>query len=342
MARDFYGILGVGKQATDEEIKKAYRKCAIKWHPDRHSTSSDEKKQEAEVRFKELAEAYEALSDPDKRALYDQYGEEGLKRGGGLPTAGATSGFPAGGFKTGEGGRFVYGGGLGGGMSNARAAEVFASFFGNSSPFSGGDSSDEWGMGGLGGLGGLGIRSGLGSLGGLGDRCVPPRSKERADRLPHGALVKLVDLSSSSAFNGSVGTIECFDQLKQRYVVALQGGHSLAVRPDNVRQIIAQPRVVGTSQQRLNGKVAASATFDTASKRYRVEGIDGATIALKPANVVLPQRMRVIIDGVQSKPHLNGEKGSIVSVDETSERYVVQTLNNEKLKLRYGAVAAAC
>lgn len=71
--RDYYEVLGVSKGASDEEIKKAYRKTALKYHPDRNP---DDKS--AEEKFKEAAEAYDVLSDPDKRARYDQYGHAGV------------------------------------------------------------------------------------------------------------------------------------------------------------------------------------------------------------------------------------------------------------------------
>ena len=67
--RDYYEVLGVNKNATDDELKKAYRKMAIKYHPDRQQGKSDAEKKEAEEKFKEAAEAYDVLSDPNKRAL---------------------------------------------------------------------------------------------------------------------------------------------------------------------------------------------------------------------------------------------------------------------------------
>ncbi|KAL5053919.1 hypothetical protein RYX36_034601 [Vicia faba] len=69
MSVDYYKILQVDKNAKDEELKKAYRKPAKKWHPDKNPTN----KKDAEAKFKQISEAYEVLSDPEKRAIYDQY-----------------------------------------------------------------------------------------------------------------------------------------------------------------------------------------------------------------------------------------------------------------------------
>src|SRR5512133_4179378 len=72
--RDYYEQLGVSRDAPTEEIRKAYRKLALKFHPDRNKGS-----REAEQRFKEVTEAYSVLSDSDKRSRYDQFGHEGLE-----------------------------------------------------------------------------------------------------------------------------------------------------------------------------------------------------------------------------------------------------------------------
>jgi molecular chaperone DnaJ len=75
---DYYSVLGVANTAPDDEIKKAYRKLAMQFHPDRNNGS-----QEAEEKFKEITEAYDVLRDPNKRAAYDRYGEAGLRGGAG-------------------------------------------------------------------------------------------------------------------------------------------------------------------------------------------------------------------------------------------------------------------
>eukprot|EP00249_Psilotum_nudum_P015522 c25374_g1_i1 orf=147-1397(+) len=97
----FYSILGVPKNASTDELKRAYRKAAIKNHPDK---GGDPEK------FKELAQAYEVLSDPEKRELYDQYGEDALKEG------------------------------MAGGGASHNPFDIFESFFGGASPFGGGSS----------------------------------------------------------------------------------------------------------------------------------------------------------------------------------------------------------
>lgn len=73
MGKDYYKILQVARGASDEDIKKAYRKLALKYHPDKNQAP------EAEEKFKEVAEAYEVLSDKKKRETYDRFGEDGLK-----------------------------------------------------------------------------------------------------------------------------------------------------------------------------------------------------------------------------------------------------------------------
>ncbi|KAH8351574.1 dnaJ protein homolog 1 [Drosophila kikkawai] len=110
MGKDFYKILGIDKKATDDEIKKAYRKLALKYHPDKN------KSPQAEERFKEIAEAYEVLSDKKKRDIFDKYGEDGLK--GGTPGPDGHS----------QPGAYSY-------QFHGDPRATFAQFFGSSDPF---------------------------------------------------------------------------------------------------------------------------------------------------------------------------------------------------------------
>lgn len=118
--KDFYATLGIARGATPEEIKKAYRKKALECHPDRNP--GDPK---AEAAFKQVSEAYEVLSDDNRRRVYDQYGEEGL-RGAGMGGGGG-GGFP-GGFSSMEEALRTFMGAFGGRGSGSES--VFESFFG--------------------------------------------------------------------------------------------------------------------------------------------------------------------------------------------------------------------
>ena len=116
--RDYYEVLGVGKNATDEELKKAFRKLAKQYHPD----ANPDNKEEAEAKFKEVNEAYEILSDKQKRQMYDQFGFDGPQ-----------------GFGGNQGGYYSYGSGFDGfgGFSDfgdfGDLGDIFSSFFGGGS-----------------------------------------------------------------------------------------------------------------------------------------------------------------------------------------------------------------
>jgi len=112
--KDFYEILGVSRTATDEEIKRAYKKLALKWHPDKNQNN----KEEAEQKFKEISEAYAILSDKQKKARYNQFGDSDFDMEGMHDT-----------------------------FSFADASEIFKRFFGGRDPFAGFDDDDAFGDG---------------------------------------------------------------------------------------------------------------------------------------------------------------------------------------------------
>jgi DnaJ-class molecular chaperone len=131
-SKDYYQILGVTKSASTDEIKKAYRKLALQFHPDRN------KGKDADTKFKEITKAYEVLSDPQKKQTYDQFGHAAFEQGAGQGPFGGAGG-PFGGA---QGGPFSYtystggDGGAGfdfGGFNDP--FEIFEQFFGGASPF---------------------------------------------------------------------------------------------------------------------------------------------------------------------------------------------------------------
>jgi len=157
MGKDYYAILGVSRDANETELKAAYKKLALKWHPDRNLNN----KEEAEAKFKEIAEAYEVLNDTKKRQIYDQVGEEGLKGGMGGGGADFHGSNPFDVFN------MFFGGGMGGmgGMGNME--DIFGSMGGagmrgNAGNFKFPTSGGFPGFGGP-GFGGPGFGNGYGS-----------------------------------------------------------------------------------------------------------------------------------------------------------------------------------
>jgi len=168
MAKDFYALLGLkNRNPSADELKSAYKKAAMKHHPDRNPKDRDA----AEKRFKSVAEAYAVLSDPQKKQVYDVYGEEGLKQGPPPPSQSSQGGFPGGfaqeGFPGGT--QFVFrssGSGDGSGLGGIDPHDLFAQFFGGSDAgftggFGGADGVRSFNIGDLGGMAGMGGMGGI-------------------------------------------------------------------------------------------------------------------------------------------------------------------------------------
>uniref|UniRef100_A0A182M652 J domain-containing protein n=1 Tax=Anopheles culicifacies TaxID=139723 RepID=A0A182M652_9DIPT len=309
MGKDFYKILGVSKSASDDEIKKAYRKLALKYHPDKN------KSPQAEERFKEVAEAYEVLSDKKKRDIYDQYGEEGLKGGaGGMPGAG------------GQGGQFQY-------NFHGDPRATFAQFFGTSDPFSvffgtdgGGNifhqemDGDPFGFDGRGSVGGFpggAFRSQSFNVHGS------PQRKQKLQDPPieHDLYVSLEDVNAG-----------CQKKMKISKMVMGQDGS--ARKEEKILNINVKPGwKAGTKitfpreGDQIPGKVPADIVFiirDKPHPHFKREGSDikyTAKVSLRQA----------LCGTVVNVPTLSGETLTISTVGEVVKPHTVKRLQHRGL-----------
>lgn len=331
---DYFRVLGLARSATAADVKKAYRKLAVKWHPDKNPGNA-----QAEENFKRVAEAYEVLSDTTKRSDYERFGKAGCD--GSVPD-GAGGGSPGGGFPAdfGSGGGGGRGGWqqagsrspFGGGMDHAE--DLFASFFSDSGedPFAalfGGSGSGGGGMN----MGMNGMRMGMemgmnGMETGMGGR----RSRKRPRTAPPpppgipsvGARLVVEGLRSAPGMNGAEVTVAGYVAARGRVTVELEDGSVVGLKPANLRQLVGGARVEGLeSRPELNGRKARLRPFDPAAGRY-VAVVRGKSVALRPKNVVLPTGTCVEVTGLRSQPQLNGSRGTVDGRDDETGRYIVR------------------
>tara|TARA_B100000795_G_C22728872_1_gene410563 strand:+ start:72 stop:1046 length:975 start_codon:yes stop_codon:yes gene_type:complete len=314
---DPYVSLGVARSATDKDIKKAYRKMALKYHPDR--SGGDENK------FKEVSASYEILSDPQKKKEYDMYG----------------------GSSSGSGGASPFGGGGGGGFSGfgggGNSRDIFKAFFGDEDPFSsmfgGGGGNGGGGFSSFGGGGGgmppemKMMFGGMSGMSGFGQ----PQSRAPID--PEGAIKKntmvyISQLQSASQHNGKTGKVLKFDEAKERYTIEIDDGSvRLALKQNNLTQIINVTVVDIESRPEFNGQQGTIRGWQTETGRYAVQLSSGQAMGLLPSKVQLPIGTRVTLQGLNSREK-NGVRGEIKQYDTTVGRYIVRTFDGQALKVK--------
>mmetsp|Transcript_26132 Transcript_26132/g.54887 ORF Transcript_26132/g.54887 Transcript_26132/m.54887 type:complete len:320 (-) Transcript_26132:206-1165(-) len=318
MKEDLYQTLGVGAAASPVELRKAYRKLAMKYHPDKHRESSEALRSAAERQFKDITQAYEVLSRPETRRAYDEANQPEQK----------SASAPRGHGESDPLHMF----GKSANMNPSMAQEILKAFLTSAGNLGAYRTSYHAGTaaGDRGTSCSKGRRQGPVAAGTRGYQVVPP-----------GAVVKISGLRMSQ-YNGSIGRVQAFEKERQRYQVTLECGSTLSVLPQNVQQVLSQVRVIGTPQSDMSGKLASSTVYDAARKRYLVEGIAGTgnAVELKAENVVLPVQTRVRVEGLKNRPALNGRIGKINDVDIGSLKYVVQLGNDEFIRIRHDAVAA--
>ena len=312
MGKDYYKELGVPRDADAAALKKAYRKLAVKWHPDKNPDNQ----KAAEDKFKLISEAYEVLSDEEKRKIYDQFGEDGLKGGmgggGGMPAG--FGGFSAGdphkifeemfggedpfaalfGQMGGGGGGGMFGGMGGGGRGGGRGGRGGGRgggvrFQAMPGGFGGMPGRGGMGGGGMGGAGGMpDLASMFGGMGGMGGGAMP------------GGMPAGFGPMGGGPMGGPMGGGQPapFNKLPEGTAVLVKG-------------------LQGAPQH--NGKSGQVQGYDGAKGRYVVALGDGTQVSLKQDNVQQQVEGCEVL-GIQSKPELNGQIGTVLDFDAAKER----------------------
>ena len=293
-AECYYRNLGIAKGATDVEIKSAYKKLALKHHPDKNTDNVEK----ASENFKKVSEAYDVLSDKNKREVYDTYGKRGLEQGGGCG---------------------------GGGHHFVNPDDIFRQFFASS----GGGFNDDFG-----GFGGGGFRMGGGECRGP-KRRAPPPYPSGPEVIPKLTVVVVHSLVSKPEYNGREGKIVGYDGLKSRYRVSFDGEEddesSISLKSTNfvqlvdnvlLREVTSRPQLNGCRGKIVGGNL----------QRYHVQLVGGATVGVGLSNLILPAGTRVHVHSLEGAPQYNESTGKIIEFKDG--RYLIEIAGNKQLKLK--------
>jgi curved DNA-binding protein CbpA len=361
-SEDYYEVLGCERSASDADLKKAYRKLAVKWHPDKNPDN-----EEATKNFQKISEAYATLSDEKKRKLYDQYGKEGADAAdhmGDMPTGGAGfHGFPGGGrggahhmspeeaeafFSNIFGGSDLFGafgGGMGGGMGGGRGGTTRVQF--SSSGFPGGGMGGMGGFGGMdpfsamlggmggGGMGGGGMHMGMGGMPGAGFG-GPPQQTQSYNTIRPGTVVSLKGLVNAPERNGDQGVVKAYNPQNGRYIIVLEeSDETMSVKASNLLQHVHVKIHDVKSQPELNGKTGTIVTWVDSKERYNIHVFAlKKVVSLRPGNVILENGTVGRIVGLKSKPELNDKWGTIKEWIRESNKYDIQLSSSQVIRIK--------
>ena len=301
----YYKNLGLAKGASDSEIKSAYRKLALKYHPDKNKDNPDK----AADDFKKVSEAYDCLSDKNKREIYDTYGKRGLEGGS----------CGSGGF---------------GGAHFINPDDIFRQFFAANGGF-----GDDFG-----GFGGSGFH--FGSDGGFGGHHGRPRHRKAPtypsgpNIIPKDTAVSVHSLQSAAQYNGMEGKLVGYDATKGRYQVSFgDDDNAISVKSSNFVQLVPNVRVRDiASRPSLNGCSGQVIGYNADRFHVRLAGAglsgNAPVVGVSLANLELPAETRVHIHSLSGAPQYNGTTGKVVAFLEADNRYVVEVAGHKQLKLK--------
>ena len=309
---DYYKILGVSKNVTDTDLKKAYRKLALKWHPDKNQ----DKKDLASDNFKKIGEAYEVLSDSNKRKIYNSYGKAGLSGRGG-----------------GGGGHHTHH------FSNAN--DIFKQFFQHQ--------HDPFGQRGFHSMGSRGSKNFIftTNLGGsdidLGDILFgggrqappPPQAKQRRRVtsnyiLEEGTPIIINGLVKTPELNGNYGIVKDYSRERLRYFVEIDDS-ILALKPYNIVERVKNVRLTNIIRNpKFNDRKGNIVDWDDYKLRFKIKLDNGDTLSLKQNNIIFPKNTLVYIKNLENNVEYNNKSAKIV--DYSNNKYILN-INNRNIKL---------
>jgi len=313
LSSDYYKILGVNRNAVDGEIKKAYRKLALKWHPDKNQ---DQKELSSE-NFKKISEAYEILSDTNKRNLYNKYGKQANKTSG----------------RGGEDARHFH-------FSNAN--DIFKQFFHNNPSGPQGSSKN--------------IHFSFKTNGNnidLSDLLFNNKSNRHTPRrdIPKSSFpssrnqeiinsklflientpIIIKGLTSNSELNDKYGLIKNYNSSKKRYLVEGPYG-DIYLKPFNILQQVTNVRLNCIIRQpELNNKMGKIVGWDDYRLRLKIKIDDDSVVSVKQTNVIYPINTLVYIKNLENKIEYNNTIGKIIKYN--LNKYTIKLNNNVIIKL---------
>jgi len=307
--KDYYKTLGVDKNADESTIKKAYRKLALKWHPDRNT---DNKKEMAEKKFKEINEAYEVLGDPEKRRRYDS---------GGFDMSGADFTNAEEIFKR----FFSADGGMGmGGMGPMGPMNMNMFNLGETSGFSRMGGFPDGGLGGFAGFPGFSGEQMSGFMSGF-PGAGRPQSREKKPQGPlaNGTKISIYGLAKKKEHNNKTGTITGYDHKSKRFIVTLDDDSRISLQGKNILQLIS---VLIHGNNLYQGQKAKVDGYISEKQLVicKIHGKNSTTAGLPRTQLLLGNGTTVRLEGLRGSASLNGSWGKVMQWNADKQRYTVK------------------
>ena len=301
---DYYKILGVDRNVSETELKKAYRKLALKWHPDKNQ----DKKELSSNNFKKIGEAYEVLSDPEKRKIYNSYGKDGLSNNG----RGAQNHH----------------------FSNAN--DIFKQFF-QHDPFGRGVGRGGVGVGVGGGHSNIRFRTNLdGNTINLenifGGRTERPQHRTIISNavINTGSPIIVKGLTKTPILNGNYGIIKDYNKEKNRYLVEVNNT-ILSFKPFNILERVKNIKLTNIIRNpELNNMIGEIVGWDDYRFKFKIRLDNGTIQLLKQTQLIFPKNTLVYIKNLENKIEYNNKSAKVV--DYSNGKYILN-INNTNIKL---------